>query len=66
MIPEVGTLVLTRRNIAGLMGPDDWLAAVETGFRASAEGRAQAPPPMHIGGWGRCGPFGSLRASFSW
>jgi alanine dehydrogenase len=42
------TLILTRRDIAGLMGPDDWLIAVETGFRAAAEGRAHAPPPMHL------------------
>jgi ornithine cyclodeaminase/alanine dehydrogenase-like protein (mu-crystallin family) len=57
----VGTLVLTRRDIAGLMSPDDWLAAVETGFRAAAEGKAHAPPPMHIGGLG--GAFHAKGAS---
>ena len=61
MSPAVGTLVLTRRDIAGLMGPDDWLTAVETGFRASAEGKAQAPPPMQIGGLG--GAFHAKGAS---
>src|SRR5688572_21610834 len=34
------------------MAPADWLAAVETGFRAAAEGKAQAPPPMHVQGEG--------------
>jgi len=61
MTPAVRTLVLTRRNIAGLMGPDDWLTAVETGFRASAEGEAQSPPPMQIGGLG--GAFHAKGAS---
>lgn len=42
--------VLTHRDIAGLMAPSDWLAAVEAGFRAAAEGRAGAPPPMHLPG----------------
>ena len=44
--PEV--LVLSRRDIAALMRPADWLAAVERGFRAGAEGRAASPMPMHI------------------
>ena len=61
MNSPVGTLVLTRRDIAGLMGPDDWLAAVETGFRASAQGKAHSPPPMHIGGLG--GAFHAKAAS---
>lgn len=30
------------------MQPQDYLAAVEAGFRASAAGRAYAPAPMHI------------------
>ena len=52
MTGAAGTLVLTRRDIAGLMGPRDWIDAVETGFRAGAEGRAAAPPPMHVEGDG--------------
>jgi ornithine cyclodeaminase/alanine dehydrogenase-like protein (mu-crystallin family) len=46
------TLILTRRDIAGLMARSDWLEAVETGFRAVADGRAEAPPPMTIAGDG--------------
>jgi alanine dehydrogenase len=43
-------LLLTRSDIRGLMDIEDWLEAVETGFAALAEGRAQAPPPMAIDG----------------
>lgn len=46
------TLALTRRDIAGLLNTADWVSAVETGFRAAAEGRASAPPPMEIVGVG--------------
>ena len=56
-----GTLVLGRREIAELMAPADWLGAVEAGFRAAAEGRAQAPPPMHLHGEG--GAFHAKGAS---
>jgi ornithine cyclodeaminase/alanine dehydrogenase-like protein (mu-crystallin family) len=42
------TLLLSRPDIAGLMGPSDYLEAVETGFRAAAEGKAAAPPPMAL------------------
>ena len=45
---EQASLVLTKRDIARLMSPDDWLDAVEIGFRAYAEDRAQVPLPMHI------------------
>ncbi len=45
-------LLLTRGDIASLMAPDDWLGAAETAFRAAAEGRAHAPPPMHLPGDG--------------
>jgi len=41
-------LILTRREIAGLMTIDDYIAAVEDGFRASASGDAVSPLPMHI------------------
>jgi ornithine cyclodeaminase/alanine dehydrogenase-like protein (mu-crystallin family) len=41
-------LVLSRRDIAALMRPADWLAAVERGFRAGVEGTAVSPMPMHI------------------
>src|SRR5687767_3648639 len=45
---EPATLVLSRRDIAQLMTQADWLEAVERGFRAGAEGRAEAPAPLHI------------------
>lgn len=41
-------LLLTRHEIAALMTPENYLAAVEGGFRRSAEGRAHSPMPMHI------------------
>ena len=61
MTAPAGTLVLARREISELMTPADWLAAVETGFRAAAAGRAHAPPPMHIAGAG--GAFHAKGAS---
>jgi alanine dehydrogenase len=42
------TLLLSRPDIAGLMAPSDYLEAVETGFRAAAEGRAEGPAPMAL------------------
>lgn len=57
------TLVLTRRDICGLMAPADWLEAVETGFRAAASGQAHAPPPMEIEGAG--GAFHGKGASLA-
>jgi len=41
-------LILTRSEIAALMGPQDYLAAVEAGFRSYASGGAELPMPMHI------------------
>ena len=41
-------LILSRRDVAALMRPADWLEAVERGFRAAAEGKAASPMPMHI------------------
>lgn len=55
------TLILTRRDVAALMASADWLEAVETGFRAAAEGKAQAPPPMTLPGWG-----GAFHAKGAW
>ena len=46
------TLILSRADIAGLMEANAWLAAVEIGFAALAEGKADAPPPMAIAGCG--------------
>ena len=46
------TLVLSRRDIAVWMQVGDYLEAVETGFRAAAEGKAHSPPPMEIEGDG--------------
>jgi ornithine cyclodeaminase/alanine dehydrogenase-like protein (mu-crystallin family) len=57
------TLVLTRRDIAALMRPPDYLAAVEAGFRASAEGNAHAPAPMHLPG--QAGAFHAKGASLA-
>jgi len=42
------TLVLSGRDIAGLMDQAAWMEAVETGFAAAAAGAAWSPPPMHI------------------
>ena len=39
MSPTAGTLVLARRELSELMTTADWLTAVESGFRAAAEGR---------------------------
>ncbi len=40
------TRLLKRGNIAELMGAADYLAAVEAGFRAYANGDADVPLPM--------------------
>lgn len=45
-------LILTRREVAALMTPADYRAAVERAFRAEKAGRAAAPPPMHVAGDG--------------
>jgi alanine dehydrogenase len=44
------SLILTRGEVAALMGPEDWLEAAETAFLAAADGRAEAPPPMTLAG----------------
>lgn len=46
------SLILSRRDIVAVMDPSAYLEAVETGFRAAAEGKAHAPPPMAIDGAG--------------
>ena len=46
------TLILSRRDIAALMTPAEYLEAVERGFRALAEGHVDMPPPLAIGGRG--------------
>lgn len=40
--------LLSQRDIAMLMSPADYLAAVESGFRAANEGRASSPAPLHL------------------
>lgn len=55
------TLILSRRTIASLMDQADWIDAVDTGFRASAQGRATSPAPMSIDGDG--GAFHAKGAS---
>ena len=57
------TLILSGGEVARLMRPADWLAAVETGFRAAAEGKAEAPPPMTLAGAG--GAFHAKGASLA-
>lgn len=46
--PAHPVLLLTRRDIAALMKPEDYLAPVEEAFRCLADGRADLPLPMHI------------------
>ena len=41
-------VILSRGEVAALMSPTDYLAAVEVGFRALHEGRAKVPRPWHI------------------
>jgi alanine dehydrogenase len=41
-------LVLSRREIAALMSPQDYVDAVEAGFRSYGSGEADVPLPMHI------------------
>ena len=57
------TLLLSGPDISGLMRPSDYLEAVESGFRAGAEGRAAGPAPMAIAGDG--GSFHAKGASLS-
>ena len=40
--------LLSQADIAKLMRPSDYLEAVEAGFRAAKQGRADSPPPMHL------------------
>jgi ornithine cyclodeaminase/alanine dehydrogenase-like protein (mu-crystallin family) len=61
MSPSAETLILSRRDIVALMGPGDYLTAVETGFRAAGEGKAFAPPPLALDGRG--GAFHAKAAS---
>ena len=61
--PAPETLILTRRAVARLMNRSAWLEAVETGFRAVAEGKAEAPPPMTLHGAG--GAFHAKGASLT-
>ena len=41
-------LILRRSEVTALMNPAAYLAAVETAFRAYANGDASVPMPMHI------------------
>lgn len=41
-------LIITRRDIRRVMGPADYLAAVEIAFRAAAMGKAHSPMPMEV------------------
>jgi len=57
------TLILSRRDVRGLMDPAAWLQAVDDGFKAAWEGRASSPSPMAIEGSG--GTFHAKGASLS-
>jgi len=46
------TLLLSRSDIVALMRRPDYLNAVESGFRAAAQGAASAPPPLSLEGSG--------------
>jgi len=46
----MSTLLLTRAEIAALMTPADYLGAVDTAFRLSTQGLAEAPLPMQFHG----------------
>jgi ornithine cyclodeaminase/alanine dehydrogenase-like protein (mu-crystallin family) len=52
LVTDVGTLLLTGGDIAGLMRPADYRDAVSAAFRSGAEGLGAAPAPMHIAGAG--------------
>jgi len=41
-------ILIDRERLASLMGAGDYLAAVESAFRAHAEGRTTMPLPLHI------------------
>ncbi len=56
-------IFLTRSEIAALMRPEDYLAAVEAGFRAASAGRAMSLPPLHLPAVG--GGFHAKAATFS-
>lgn len=56
-------LILTRRDIASLIRPEDYLAAVDAAFRAAMEGRAHSPLPVHIPGNG--GAFHGKGAAYA-
>lgn len=50
--PASEAILLSRRDIAALLKPVDWLAAAEIAFRAAAEGAGQVPAPMTLAGRG--------------
>lgn len=56
-------LILTRKDLVSMLAPADYLAAVETAFRADKAGRALSPLPMHIDGEG-VGAFHAKGAAF--
>ena len=56
------TLLLSRRDVAELMRPSDYVEAVAEGFRAGQVGRATAPPPLELAAEG--GAFHAKAALF--
>ena len=47
-LAPASALILRRSEVAGLMDPAAYLAAVEAGFRSYANRKASVPMPMHI------------------
>ena len=50
--PAPETVILTRRDVAALMTPSEYLRAAEVAFRGLASGAVAAPLPMHVDGRG--------------
>jgi ornithine cyclodeaminase/alanine dehydrogenase-like protein (mu-crystallin family) len=48
MLTPPDVLIIRRADIISTMTPADYLEAVERAFRASAAGKASAPPPLHL------------------
>src|SRR5262249_22583702 len=55
VMKRVGTLLLSRQEVAALLGIDECIAAVEEAFKQHAEGKA--PPPGIVGIHARDGGF---------
>ena len=63
-IEQAPVRLLSRRDIASLMTPSDYLEAVDLAFRVLKEGGACTPPPLHVGT--AVGAFHGKAASLLW